>query len=886
VFCESGHHQDIFTHQRSLRIVAPAITSRTLLGQIMTFSEHLQTRVFEHELAERRILVVFDPEGRYEGICAGMVSETCTVINTTGTPLSSRLDASQVWQKLGADTTHTSSMLIYSRDPAPVSVEEKIANPYSAYVAMGAQFPSEPSHDFQELCIDFQQDRRSEIAQLFAGQETPTIAHIDNLATGAHAHPLLESIFKTGEPTKILKGFLVPTNDVAKALEASSDWATEMRQMLRRIFGFELNAQATKALTIRAKLWQFLLFSEFAADLPGGLPEGLSSLPTADPAANRLVTDLCEDLRSNERTREAYRDAANTIEADLNLAEECRSVSDLGVRDTFAFEEVCYLKLAATCVSAGDFDRAKEVFEAHQKSLWTDEGERQLLWRILRLSLDTLGAMKLAKAEMEHRQATGRDLVSLYTEKLFRTDMLQRELETAVLQLDEGYEEVEAIVDLVRERYRDFANRLQEELIPAVEREGWPLTDMPASADTYDSVVSPLLNNGKRVAYFLTDALRLELAQNLSDNLTKEYPNTVITPVCAQLPCVTRLAMASLIPGAGQDLSFKKVKGDLQPFLADISVETRRQRLDAFDRHLGDRVATYNLETFLEETKTPTRRKTLTSKLKPTDLLVVTSTELDSLGEGKEWMRQHMAEPLDQLLRCIRRSGELGYEVAVVATDHGFLWIDKVDAGTACTTPSGGDWVLKKRRCYIGTGDEPPGSVKYSTVAVGIPCEEPAFVVPRSIGVYKKGATYFHEGLSLQESLVGRMVIQLSETNPDKAFAQEKANLELSRKRSRVSSLIVSIGLSWPGDRSLLEDSRSEFDLVAMQGKTEVGRPLANDSVDSATGRVWLGAGQAIKVSIRLSDKIKPGPFKVKVIDIKTDKALDTLDLTFEPNVH
>lgn len=600
----------------------------------MTFAEHLRTRVFEPRLNETRILVIFDPDGRYEGICTGMTSETCAVINATSAPLSSRFTAARAWQKLGADTTHASTLLIYSRDAAPTSQQEQIAHPYSAYVAMGARFPDGAQDDFQQLCLKFLPDRRTEIAQLFEGPEEPTLAHIDNLASGSHSHPQLEAIFKTGEPTKIITGFLVPTDEVSKALDASSGWSTEMRQLLSRIFGFELNAQATKPATIRAKLWQFLLFSEFSSDLPSGVPGGLSSLPIADPSANHIVTALCEDLRGNEKTREAYREAANTIEADLDLETECRGVTDLGVRDTFAFEEACYLKLAATCVSAGHFDRALQIFEAHQKSLWTDEGERQLLWRILRLSLDTLGALKLAQAEMEHRQSSGRDLVMLYADKLARTDMLQRELDTAVLQLDEGYEEVESIVQHVHERYRAFANRLQDELIPAVEREGWPLADLPASADTFTSIVAPLLNEGKRVAYFLTDALRLELAQKLGENLAKQHL-TEVTPVCAQLPCVTRLAMASLIPGAGDDLRFKKHKGELQPYLGEDSVETRRMRLKAFERHLGDRVATYNIADFLEDTRTPSRRKSLHTKLKPADLLVVTSTELDSLGKAR-----------------------------------------------------------------------------------------------------------------------------------------------------------------------------------------------------------------------------------------------------------
>ncbi|MDB4657249.1 PglZ domain-containing protein [Verrucomicrobiales bacterium] len=851
----------------------------------MTFFEHLQSRVLEPRLKESRILVVFDPDGRYEDLCMGFSDSNRTILNTTRKPLSTRLDAMQAWKHLCADTTHASQLLIYSRDPVPLTEEEQRSNPYSAYVAMGGRFPDGPNDDYEQLCLAFLPDRRTELGQLFAGDALPEFQHIDSLAGGANSHPRLEAIFNTGEATKIVTSFLAPSDVVEKELDASTEWCGELRQLVERVFGFKLNAKVTKADTIRAKLWQFLLFSEFAADLPSTLPAGLADLPRATGTAGTIVMDLCESLRSSDFTRDAYRDAANEIEKELDLVEECQSLSDLGDRDTFAFEESRFLQFAVTCIKAKDLDRAHEILETHHRSLWTEEGERQLLWRILRLSLELLGAIRIGEEELKHVGAHGLDLASAYSDKLARVDLHQRELDTAVLQLDEGFDEVEAIIQIAHTQYRAFANSLQDVFLPAVAREGWPFAGMAASRDTYRDSVAPLLNEGKRVAYFLTDALRLELAQKLAENLSKQYA-TKVSPVCAQLPCVTRFGMASLLPDAGDDLRFNKYNEELEPFLDGEAVGTRSNRLKAFSKHQGDRVRTFAIGNFIDETKTPARRDDLKQKLAETDLLVITSTELDSLGEGEEWLRQHLSEPLDKLLRAIRRSAELGFEIAIVATDHGFLWVDEVDSGTSCQKPIGGEWPVKKRRCFIGKGDEPAGSMKFSTAAVGIPCEEPAFVVPRSIGVYGKGSSYYHEGLSLQESLVGRMYIKLSEDGSAVALEPEKANLELSRKRSKVSSLIVSINLSWPGGSSLFAEESKEFDLIAFQGKDkEVGRPTASEKVDPVTNRIRIAPGEAIKVNLRLTGEVEEGAFRIKVLDIKTEKALDTLELTYSPNV-
>lgn len=851
----------------------------------MTFSEHLRSRVFQPRLKNARILVVFDPEGRYEDVCTGMADGQRTVINTSGRPLSARLEAMKVWQALGADTTHASQLLIYSRDPVPLSEEEQIAHPYSAFVAMGARFPDGPNDNYEQLCLSFLPDRRTELGQLFAGGSVPEFQHVDSLAGGANANPRLQAIFATGEATKIITSFLVPTPEIAKQLEASTDWCTEFRSLIERVFGLVLNAQITNAETMRAKLWQFLLFSEFAADLPISLPASLESVPKAKGTAIPIAMDLCESLRTSDLTREAYREAANGIENELDLARECRSISDLGTRDTFAFEEARYLNFAITCVKAGDLDRASTILDKHERSLWTEEGERQLLWRILRLCLDLLGAIRIGEEDLKHLGPHGIDLARAYAERLSLVDLHQRELFTAIQQLHEGFDEVEPIIHIALSKYRSFANRLQDIFLPAVERDGWPIAGLAAGRHTYHDAVAPLLKEGKRVAYFLTDALRLELAQKLSENLAKHYA-TRVTPVCAQLPCVTRFGMASLLPEAEDELRFQVVKGELEPFLGETPVGRRDDRLNAFSKHQGSRVTTFTIGSFIEATKTPKRCAELATKLSETDLLVVTSTELDTLGEGEEWLRQHLAAPLDKLLRAIRRSADLGFEIAVVATDHGFLWIDEVDAGSTCTKPSGGEWVLKKRRCFIGKGDEPAGSIKFSTAALGIPCDDPAFVVPRSIGVYEKGSSYFHEGLSLQESLVGRIVIDLSAKNAPAAMEPEKARIELTRKRSKVSSLIVSISLSWPNDSALFSESAKEVEVIAYQGKDkEIGRPTASENVDPVTGRVRIAPGESIKVNLRLTDEVAEGVFRVKAIDTKTEKLLDTLELSYDPNV-
>src|SRR5262252_7831452 len=87
---------------------------------------------------------------------------------------------------------------------------------------------------------------------------------------------------------------------------------------------------------------------------------------------------------------------------------------------------------------------------------------------------------------------------------------------------------------------------------------GWPPTGRLANADVFDRFVQPLLQeSGRRVGYILIDALRYELGVALHTQLA-DTEQVELVPACAQLPSVTPVGMASLLPAAGQMLRLVK----------------------------------------------------------------------------------------------------------------------------------------------------------------------------------------------------------------------------------------------------------------------------------------------------------------------------------------
>jgi len=846
----------------------------------MNFKEHIADQVFGPRLKDKRILVVYDEKGMYGEVCQSLASDSCHVIVTDKRPLSARLEAMQRWQELVIDTTFQSQMLIHCSEPAPKDNDERRVHPFAGYAALGASFPAKAGDEIRQLCYTYLPHRTVEIDQLFAAGDPDSLEVIDSLSGGARSHPRLEGIFGTAEVSRILPAFLVPTDEAAKKLDGSSDWCAELHRLVQQTLGMKMNAKVTNPATMRDKLWRYLLFSEFAHDLPGDLPAALADMPRAKGAQASFSTSLCHGLRNDHDTREAYRERANAVEEELNLPELCRSITDLGDTDTFGFEERRFLQRASKAIEASEWPLAAKILATHKRSLWTEEGERGLLWRVLELGLETLERIELASGQLKDVGAGGKELCEAYTLDLVKVDRVYRELEEATSHLLESFGEVESIVESARAGYRTHFNNLQTRLITAVQREGWPLEGMDSNQRSYDQLVEPDLRNSKRVVYFLVDALRLDLAQELESRLG---PHQVeVKPGCALLPCVTKFGMASLLPDAENKLRFVEEAGHLLPHYDGKDVTTRADRLAVFERHLGDRVRLGNLADFIKATSTERKRTDFAKNLKGCDLYVLTSTELDAMGERETTSHLwQMPKALSQVQTALLRFAQLGFDEAVLATDHGFIWTDDIDEGSLVKEPPG-EWPLKKRRCLIGTGDEGPGMVRFSCKEVGIPADAPSFVVPRALATFRRGPGYFHEGLSLQESLVPRMVVKFAEVK--EAKKKSKPEIEISTKRKKVTARIITISLSWPGQTEMFAGD-SSFRVIAVRNKEEIGYPTSNEFVDPASGLVRLKPGQSIKLGLRLADDTPEGPVTIKVLDPETEMEIASEALTFEPIV-
>ena len=371
----------------------------------------------------------------------------------------------------------------------------------------GSQFPDGDGDEYQNLCLKAQPDQATAIRQIFAQDPDPSFAVIDAVGGGL-GWPNLRALLVVESARDILFAILVPNDAQLQALKGQESWSVEARELYTTTLGLTLKTRARAWSALAEEVWRFLLFSEFAFDLPGPLPEALADVPRAPEAARPLIEDLCERLRNDRRTQPTYLDRAAAIERELDLPNLCSHLPDLGTRDTFPLRNVrscgglCRPWRTRTPMRCGRCSRV-------MPSRWSGTGESQAQWGLLQAALQLMDACDDYDRQLSDHARDQETLIDFYLESLREADRLQREFEQAAGDAVEAHESMAGVNEQARTRYGRLAATVQVLFTKHLEMSGWPPSGRLANADVFDRLVAPKLQeSGRRVAYVLIDALR------------------------------------------------------------------------------------------------------------------------------------------------------------------------------------------------------------------------------------------------------------------------------------------------------------------------------------------------------------------------------------------
>lgn len=834
----------------------------------MSIANFIRDSIFLPRLKKHGCLVVYDQDGRYQGICDSLADEKILVVNASAGSIESRVAAIQglrdvVEKKL-------TGLLVYVPKAAPGNEETMQADPFSPMVVAGAIFPESDGDNYESLCLKSKPDQITAIRTIFSQNPTPSFAVIDAVGGGL-GWPNLRSVLNVESARDILFVLLSPNETQKVALRDNDSWVSEARDLLQSSIGLALRTRGKSWAAIADELWRYLLFSEFAFDLPSDMPSAVADVPRAAIEAKPLIEDMCDRLRNDRRTQNIYIDRAQEIEKEFNLIQIFSAWTDLGDRDTFPFEERTFLAQAIDGILRDDVNRAKHILERHEQSVWTGIGESRAQWDLIHSASELMQTC----ADMERllpenaREIAG--LLGFYISSLREADRLHREFEQAVS--DYSWQDTKGVMTPVTSQVRKLYGRLVEKVqlvfTRHVEQTGWPLTGMLSNADVFDKIVAPKLQtNGHKVAYFMIDALRYELGVALGQQL-KEDGHVEVQAALVQLPSITLVGMASLLPGAGQLLSLNNDAQSIVPMMGSQVVASVSQRMDVIKRKYGQRFEEGRLEDFVRG------RFDFSPE---TDLLVLRAVEIDSHFENHpDTAPSEITNALKRIRQAIHRLKERGFSEIVIATDHGFFMNTHAGAGDVCSKPQG-NWVGVHERCALGDGSVDSNHFSLSADRMGIRGDFAKFSAPKSLASYRSGMLYYHGGISLQECVVPVITMQLKAT-AQPAVHQVTVNMTYKNGAKKITTRMPVIDLVVESADIFSVDNSFEILLEAHNSKGDVvGEAKAAGVVNPATGTLMLKPGEKLQVSMKMHMDFE-GKFKIKALNPSTNFSYCQIDL-------
>jgi len=413
--------------------------------------------VLAARLKRSSVLVVYDKAHRYRDLCRSLASDTIAVVDASESSIESREAAARAFFSLVREPSSgepgPTELLIYIPSGPPLTDEDRQDDPFATYAVAGAVFPDGDGDDYLSLCLKAKPDHATEIRRLFEQDPSPSFVLIDNVGGGLK-WPTLRTALEAESARDILFALLLPSPQQKEALNVNDAWVAEARALLGSALGLKLVTRRKKWDSIADELWRFLLFGEFAFDLPSDLPPALANVPRAAAPARPLVEDQCDRLRSDVRTKPHYIERAEQVEADLDLPGHCRGLTDLGVRDTFPFEERVVLTAAVRAFEADRLDDIRAILDSHRGSVWTGKGESQEQWGLLEAALRLAENCDDAQRQIDDNARSLDPLVGYYASSLCEVDRRQREFEQARADMISPDGDMSAAVEHARARYR------------------------------------------------------------------------------------------------------------------------------------------------------------------------------------------------------------------------------------------------------------------------------------------------------------------------------------------------------------------------------------------------------------------------------------------------
>ena len=814
------------------------------------------------ELLERhRIVVWYDASGDFKKHYDKFSFSNTAVLSTENSTLRTRREVDEVYINLlesGETNEANKKMLIYNPVRRGIGDEARRSDPFEVYALIGAAFGDTEGQTLISLARKAMPEMAAEINRLFE-ESDPDLDLLDGLEEG-HSYPLLKEFLGTETPAEII-ALSICDDEKAVLIDEKHGCATELLRLLNHAIGFKPVENKSNWKDNRKQAAVFLLLGEFAIANETDLPEELAGLPLPDLEAADIVQSACRRMRSDINMETRYIKLADRIESELHLAGLVGDDFVPAGNCTFPFEERLLLKDSANKVLKGEYSQAIVEIGNRKNIIWRRDPEKEADWIVLERSISLLESVQKVELDLCNHSKLN-EMIKAYTESWSELDRNQRLFEYAVTAIGKG-KELQDIINLCRNKYRDLAFEIQDKLLHAVENEGWPPEKSLKQTRVFSDFIAPALEKREKTAYFLVDSLRYEMGQDLGEAM-HEVGEVKVLHAAGMVPTVTDLGMAALLPNSDGALSLVVNNGKIVPSLGDKLVPDSQERMKRLQDQFGDRF----FETTYDELSGSFDK--YKSNFNSVDFLVVRTQDPDVIAEnlGGWRARKYLSSIVGEICSLIKALLEEGYTYVVVASDHGHWFFPEVPAGDV-VQEAPGDWIKKKRRCLLGKSlADASGTVIYKAEHLGLSGDIEDICIPKGLKVFSYGSGYFHGGLSLQEALIPVVVIRSKASGE---VMTGKPEIEISYREDRFTSRVIGLQVYWKGN---LFKPTEEVLVEAYDGKGSkaklVGEAADCEARDDRTGLVTLKADQKTQIPVLIDPDFSGDKVEIRVIDPQT----------------
>jgi len=566
------------------------------------------------------------------------------------------------------------------------------------------------------------------------------------------------TIFNTGNPQEVALAFL--QGDRFDTAITNKGATQELALLLQSAFEVQLPSDDEPPSAHRARLARHILTTDFLTSITGEIPPQLSSIKTpSKPATRDACTHLAQTWRLRRDLHESYIYYANQIEKDLGLTSIPFQQQQIASTETFLAIERALQRRIEIELLATPNPKLVEFSLLRKSSFWADYQDVQAHWSLIACAGQVLLEANRIETELKDNTKDINTLFKAYTDTdapWCLLDTYHRQMERRwhdfEFSIHNRYQNLETLVNQARHRYMEIASQLAETFVRRYRDAKFKIPGILRQTEVFSKTVKPKLIEGK-TAYVWVDALRYEMAQELAKTLSEDY-NLEILPALATVPTITEIGMAAFLPNAEKSVNVVAVADSkLGLEINGIVVKNRADRVKYLQDNAAITVFTTKLGDLLPKPKKKEREG-----IEKAELILVTSQEIDDLGEGDNirLARRTMDDILPELRRAFRVLSELGVKTIIFAADHGYLFGEELSDDQKIAPP-GGETADLHRRVWVGFGGSADPAylrAKLSEFGLGGDLE---IATPWNLSCFRvKGGTeaYFHGGLSPQELII------------------------------------------------------------------------------------------------------------------------------------